>query len=144
MIDLYIISLFWSGILELRNCRRRRSLLFAGFLFSFRWGPQVSFLSSVMPKYLISVWTGMGALFMINWGQNKRGECFNVKVTCTDLSVLIFIFHFLAHSSILLVWSWSAAEARIGFGLEERIAVSSAYVARRVLLDWGMSAVNTL
>jgi len=64
MIDLYIISLFWSGILELRSGRRRRSLLFADFLLG--GGGQVSFLSSVMLKYFISVWTGMGVLFMNN------------------------------------------------------------------------------
>jgi len=104
MIDLYIISLFWNGILEFSSDRMLGESIVRWF--SFRWGPQVSLLSSVMPKYLISFWTGMGTLFIISWG-HSRGDCFNVKATCTDFSVLILIFHFLAHLSILLAWSWS-------------------------------------
>ena len=61
---------------------------------------------------------------------------------CDDFSVLIFIFHLVNQFSITLSCFCSCMEASLGSRLAANIAVSSAYVATKILPITGMSEVN--
>jgi len=105
--------------------------------FFFKWGTQVSLLFSILLKYFISVQTGMGILFMINW-EHFWGECFNVNVTCTDLL-------FFSPWVNLICFILKCFRNLVGIYIEgEDSGVIRAYAVREVLIDWGISAVKTL
>jgi hypothetical protein len=64
-----------------------------------------------------------------------------VKVICTDLSFLIFVRHFWNHRCSRFMCLCKCAEAIRGSRFAERIAVSSANVARTILSVVGRSAL---
>jgi len=115
--------------------------LFSCLRLVLRWGAQVSRLSNNKPRYLTSFEWGMIAFSNVIWGQSPgRRE----KVTWEDLESLILIFQDLNQWDKLFRWFWSRLLASKGSWLDERIAVSSAYVPIRVLSVVGMSAVNNV
>jgi len=140
MINLYIRNLFWSNILEFKRGWRRQSLYFADYLFIFlSEGPMLVFyLVSIIPKYLISIWTEMEMLFIYNWGTLLR-----FFWSESDLSRFVGInLHFSCFCPCInfIAWFWSTLEIKLVLELEARIAVAN--VARRVLMDWWMSALK--
>jgi hypothetical protein len=64
-----------------------------------------------------------------------------VKAICTDLSLLILVRHFWNHRCRRFMCLCKSAETIRGSRFAERIAVSSANVARTVLSVVGRSAV---
>jgi len=120
----------FSFSLDFRRGLKRWILLFAICLLFFRWGPQVRRLSNIMPKYLVSLLTGIFMLFNLIQGQLPWRR---VKVTWVDLLSFILINQFLHHASIRLVWCCRLCVAIEISSLVDNKAVSSAKVAKSVL-----------
>jgi len=121
-------------------CRKCR-WLFIFFLLNVKWGRQVSLLSRVIPRYLTTVEFGISDPWKYEGGHSVF---LSVKFTWTDFSGFILIRHLVAQFSIKFRWFCKEVEDYAGQWPGESIAVSSAYEAMVVFVEFGISAVYML
>lgn len=139
IIELYNIILVFRLSLDLRRGRNRWSLLLTSFHLFWRWSFQDRRLSKIIHRYFVSFEIGMLLFLSLTVGQTPGRRA---KVTREDLlSLIILIIQLLAQLSKRFKCFWRCCAAIVMSSSLDRLAVSSANVASRVL---GMSTVKKL